>query len=159
MFSNLTQNSILYVLDLNNIPKVLSGPIEYVSIPKPKYNTFNPNLEMIVDITAIINGERREFKSVPNTSLANFGESAFILAENKEVLNSYINSMLQNSRSIVDSVEKHKSLIDKYEEALEELNPVNRIENKAMQDLQSQVSALQEGMKQLLEKLNSENSN
>ena len=158
MFSNLTPNSILYVLDLNNSPKILSGPIEYISMPKPKYNTFNPNLEMTVDITATINGERREFKGVPNTSIANFGEAAFILAENKDVLNAYINSMLQNSRSIIDSVEKHQKLIANYEQALEELNPTSKAENKAMQDLQSQVSALQEGMKQLLEKLNG-NSN
>ena len=154
MFSNLTPNSILYVLDLNNSPKILSGPIEYISMPKPKYNTFNPNLEMTVDITATINGERREFKGVPNTSIANFGEAAFILAENKDVLNAYINSMLQNSRSIIDSVEKHQKLIANYEQALEELNPASKTENKAMQDLQNQVSALQEGLKQLLEKLN-----
>lgn len=159
MFSNLTQNSILYVLDLNNTPKVLTGPIEYISAPKPKYNTFNPTLEMTVDITATINGERREFKGVPNTSLANFGEAAFILAENKEVLSSYINSMLQNSKSIVDSIEKHQALITKYEAALDELNPASKADNKAMQDLQSQVSALQEGMKQLLEKFNAGNSN
>ena len=159
MFSNLTPNSILYVLDLNNSPKILSGPIEYISMPKPKYNTFNPNLEMIVDITATINGERREFKGVPNPSIANFGEAAFILAENKDVLNAYINSMLQNSRSIIDSVEKHQKLIANYEQALEELNPTSKAENKAMQDLQNQVSALQEGMKQLLEKLNTGNSN
>jgi len=94
MFSNLSQNSILYVLDLNSTPKVLSGPIERVSLPRPKYNTFNPNMEMIVDIIATINGERREFKGVPNSSIANFGDSAFVLAENKESLNSYINAML-----------------------------------------------------------------
>jgi hypothetical protein len=107
MFSNLSQNSILYVLDLNSTPKVLSGPIERVSIPRPKYNTFNPNMEMIVDIIATINGERREFKGVPNSSIANFGDTAFVLAENKEALNSYINAMLQNSRSVIESVEKH----------------------------------------------------
>ena len=40
MFSNLSQNSILYVLDLNEDPKVLSGPIEKITGPMPKYNTF-----------------------------------------------------------------------------------------------------------------------
>ena len=107
MFSNLSQNSILYVLDLNYSPKVLSGPIERVSIPRPKYNTFNPNMEMVVDITATINGEKREFKGVPNSTIANFGTDAFVLADSKDALNSYINAMLQNSRSILDSVEKH----------------------------------------------------
>lgn len=94
MFSNLSQNSILYILDLKNSPKVVSGPIERVSLPRPKYNTFNPNMEMVIDIVAIIQGERREFKGVPNGSIANFGEDAFVLAESKEVLNSYVSSML-----------------------------------------------------------------
>lgn len=159
MFSNLTPNSILYVLDLNNSPKILSGPIEMVSLPRPKYNTFNPNMEMIVDITATIAGERREFKGVPNTSIANFGDAAFILAENKDVLNSYITSMLQNSKNIVNSVEKHQKLISDYETALEELNPSSKTESKAIQTLQDQVSTLQESMKQLLEKLNAGNTN
>lgn len=147
MFSNLSQNSILYVLDLNSTPKVLSGPIERVSIPRPKYNTFNPNMEMIVDITATINGERREFKGVPNSSIANFGDTAFVLAENKESLNSYINAMLQNSRSVIESVEKHQKLIADYEDALAELNPAikaDKEKDKAIQNLQSQVAELKD---------------
>ena len=147
MFSNLSQNSILYVLDLNSTPKVLSGPIERVTIPRPKYNTFNPNMEMVVDIFATINGERREFKGVPNGSIANFGDTAFVLAENKESLNSYINAMLQNSRSIIDSVEKHQTLINNYEEALAELNPdikADKEKHKAIQNLQNQVAELKD---------------
>jgi len=159
MFSNLTQNSILYVLDLNNTPKVLSGPIESVSLPRPKYNTFNPNMEMIVDITATIAGERREFKGVPNTSIANFSDSNFILADNKESLSSYITSMLQNSKTILNSMEKHKKLVTDYEAALDELNPSSRADNKAISDLQSQVNVLQESIKELLNKVSKENSN
>lgn len=145
MFSNLSQNSILYVLDLNNTPKILSGPIERVTIPRPKYNTFNPNMEMVVDIFATINGERREFKGVPNGSIANFGDTAFVLAESREALNSYINAMLQNSRGIVDSIDKHKALISNYEEALIELNPdikADKEKDKAIQNLQSQMAEL-----------------
>lgn len=153
MFSNLSQNSILYILDLQSKPKILSGPVERVSVPRPKYNTFNPNMEMIVDIVATINGERREFKGVPNGSLANFGENAFVIAESKDVLNSYINSMLQNSRNIVNSIEKHQKLITDYEEAIQELNPdikASRENDKAIQTLQDQVETLQKSMQQML---------
>lgn len=147
MFSNLSQNSILYILDLQNKPKILSGPIERISIPRPRYNTFNPAMEMVVDITATINGEKREFKGVPNGSIANFGNDAFVLAENKEALNSYINSMLQNSKNILESVEKHKKLIENYEEALLELNPDKKADKEkdlAIQSLQSQVAELKD---------------
>lgn len=153
MFSNLSQNSILYILDLQSKPKILSGPVERVSVPRPKYNTFNPNMEMIVDIVVTINGERREFKGVPNGSLANFGENAFVIAESKDVLNSYMNSMLQNSRSIVNSIEKHQKLITDYEEAIQELNPdikASRENDKAIQTLQDQVETLQKSMQQML---------
>jgi len=147
MFSNLSQNSILYVLDLNNKPKVLSGPIERISIPRPKYNTFNPNMEMVVDIIANINGERREFKGVPNTTIADFGDDAFILAESKDVLNSYVHSMLQNSKNIVNSIEKHQNLIIQYEDALQELNPdirVSKENDKAIQDLKGEIAELKQ---------------
>lgn len=162
MFSNLSQNSILYVLDLNNNPKILSGPVERVSVPRPKYNNFNPTLEMVVDVIATINGERREFKGIPNGAIANFGTDAFILAESKEALNSYINAMLQNSRSILESVDKHKKLVVDYEEALQELNPslkADKEKDKAIQDLQGQVKTLQDNIQQLLAKLDKGESN
>lgn len=145
MFSNLSPNSILYVFDVQSTPKILSGPVERVSLPRPKYNTFNPNMEMVVDLFATINGERREFKGVPNGSIANFGDNAFVLAESKEALNSYINAMLQNSQSIINSIDKHKKLIADYEEALQELNPslkADKEKDKAIQSLQDQLSEL-----------------
>jgi predicted RNase H-like nuclease (RuvC/YqgF family) len=147
MFSNLSQNSILYILDLRSNPKVLSGPVERISIPRPKYNTFNPNMEMVVDIIANINGERREFKGVPNNAIADFGEDAFVLAESKDTLNSYVHSMLQNSKNIVNSVEKHQNLISQYEEAIQELNPdikANIEKDKAIQDLKGEISELKQ---------------
>lgn len=147
MFSNLSQNSILYVLDINGSPKILSGPVERVTIPRPKYNSFNPNMEMVVDITATLNGEKREFKGVPNGTIADFGNDSFVLAENRDALSSYINAMLQNSRGILNSVEKHEKLINSYEEALEELNPslkVDKEKDKAIQTLQDQVSELKQ---------------
>ena len=147
MFSNLSQNSILYVLDINGSPKILSGPIEKITMPRPKYNSFNPAMEMVVDITATLNGERREFKGVPNGSIADFGNDSFVLAENKDALTSYINAMLQNSRGILNSVEKHQSLINNYEDALQELNPslkADKEKDKAIQTLQDQVSELKQ---------------
>ena len=53
--------------------------------------------------------------------------------------------MLQNSQSIINSVDKHKKLIADYEEALQELNPSLRADkekDKAIQSLQDQLSEL-----------------
>lgn len=161
MFSNLSQNSILYILDLQSNTKIINGIVERVSIPRPKYNTFNPNMEMVVDIIAAINGERREFKGIPNGTIANFGTDAFVLAESREALNSYINAMLQNSKSVLESIDKHQKLVMDYEEALQELNPSLKAEkekDQMIQDLKDQVSNLQNSMQQILSKMTSENT-
>lgn len=156
MFSNLSQNSILYILDLNNKPRLLSGPVERVSVATPKYNSFSPNLEMVVDITATINGERREFKGVPNGTIANFGDNAFIIAESKDSLTSYVNSMLQSSKNILNSVEKHEKLVTLYEDALQELDPNAKKEaekDKIISSLQTEVSSLKNSIQQLLDRM------
>lgn len=40
MFTNLSQNSILYILDTKDSPKLLSGTIINVSLPRPQYAVF-----------------------------------------------------------------------------------------------------------------------
>lgn len=153
MFSNLTPNSILYVLDMKGPNRILTGPIERVSVPRPKYNTFNPSMEMVVDMVANIGGERREFKGIPNNSVADFGDDTFVLADSRESLNSYISAMLQNSRNIVNSYELHKKRMEIYEEASQELNPgvkASRENDRAIQSLKDQVQALQESMQKML---------
>lgn len=148
MFSNLSQNSILYIFDVNGESKILTGPVERVSPPKPKYNTFNPNMEMVVDITATVNGERREFKGVPNTSIANFGSESFILADSRESMNAYIQSMLQTSRNVLSSMEKHEKLVGVYEKALQELNP--SVQSKENEEVIKDLKAQMEEMKSML---------
>ena len=89
MFSNLTQGSILYGYDAKETFKYFTAPIVSVSLPrlKNKPNGFYPLTEMVVDIVATVNGERREFQQVPsNTSIADFGENAFVIADSKEAL-------------------------------------------------------------------------
>jgi hypothetical protein len=158
MFSGLSQNSILYVWDFKNSPKILSGPIERVSIPRPKYTTFNPTMEMLVDITATINGERREFKDVPNTSVADFGDNAFVLAENKETLNSYITAKYQNAKAMIENAKKQEALLQLYEQSLEELNPsikADKEKDKVIADLKDEMKELKDMIAVLTKRENS----
>lgn len=163
MFSNLAQGSILYGLETKDKIKIFTAPITSVSLPRPllTQNTFCQIPQSVVDITATVNGEKREFKQVPgNVSIANFGQDAFILADNKESLNSYIESMLQNSRNIVASVDKHKALISQYEEAYKELNPNISIGNddSAVKALREEVNELKGIIKEYFTKDKGENT-
>lgn len=148
MFTNLSQNSILYLLETKEEPRLVSGTVVSVSLPRPQLATFGQSLDSVVDIVATFDGERREFKKVPsNTSIANFGADAFILADSKEAMTAHVNAALQTSRNIVNGYERHSALIPKYESILEELNPVlkaDKEKDKAIQNLRDQVSELKQ---------------
>jgi len=93
MFTNLSQNSILYILETKDEPKLVSGSVVSVSMPRPQFATFGQTMDSVVDIVATVDGERREFKKVPcNNSIANFGADAFILADSKESMTAHVNA-------------------------------------------------------------------
>lgn len=152
MFSNLSKGSILYGLDTKGGVKMFTATVDSVSMPRPKYvqNTFGQMPEMVVDIVVTINGERREFKQVPsNNAIADFGPDTFVLSDSKDSLMNYVSSMLQSSRNIVNSVDKHKSLIAQYEQVLGELNPASANES-AVKELREQVQDMQGQMGEIL---------
>jgi hypothetical protein len=159
MFSNLSKGSVLYGLDTKDGIKVFNATVDTVSIPRPRFmqNTFGQLPEMVLDIVATINGERREFKQVPsNNAIADFGPDTFVLSDTKDSLMNYVASMLQNSRNIVNSVDKHKSLITQYEKVLGELNP-NVANDNAVKELRGQVESMQSQMQEMLSLLKSGN--
>ena len=161
MFSNLSKGSVLYGLDTKGEVKLFTATVDTVSMPRPKYmqNTFGQMPETVVDIVATINGERREFKQVPsNNAIADFGPDTFVLSDTKDSLMNYVASMLQNSRNIVNSVDKHKSLITQYEKVLGELNP-NVANDNAVKELRGQVESMQSQMQEMLSLLKQKTTN
>lgn len=160
MFSNLSKGSVLYGLDTKGEVKLFTATVESVSLPRPRFmqNTFGQLPETVVDIVATINGERREFKQVPsNNAIADFGPDTFVLSDTKDSLMNYVSGMLQNSRNIVNSVDKHKALITQYEQVLGELNP-NVANDNAVKELRGQVESMQSQMQEMLSLLRNGNS-
>lgn len=144
MFSNLTKGSIIYGLETKGSIKPFTAIITNISLPRPIFNnnTFGQLPETVVDISVTVNGENREFKQVPgNSSIANFGSDAFLLADSKETINAYINSMLQNSKNVVSSVSKHEALILEYSDAYKYFNPefVSTVDNKTTEELRGEI--------------------
>jgi hypothetical protein len=126
MFSSLSKGSVLYGLDTKGEVKLFTATVDTVSMPRPRFmqNTFGQLPETVVDISATINGERREFKQVPsNNAIADFGPESIILADNSDSLFNYVNSLLLTSENIVNSADKHKELIPQYKKVLSELKP------------------------------------
>ena len=145
MFSNLTQGSILYGAEIKDDIKIFTAPINNVTLPRPRYmnNNFGQIPEAVVDISAVINGEAKEFKQIPaNNTIANFGSDAFVLADTRESLENYLRSQLQNSENIVNSYDKHKERIPQYRRAIGELNPNYASNDGMVKELKEEVNSL-----------------
>ena len=80
MFSGLRTNSIFYVLDKSNEPKLQIGQVVSVSNPQPKFPTYQPGqfspqpMESVVDVRVKLTDGEMDFKQLPsNGQIANSG--------------------------------------------------------------------------------------
>lgn len=124
MFSALRNNSVLYVLEKTNMPILKMANVINVSAPVQKFNAYNPlNPETSIDINVKFeDGTSMDIKQLPsNLSVANFGNT--IVAETKELMASEVETMLRNSKGIIESVPYHEKVIDACESMLVKLNP------------------------------------
>ena len=161
MFSNLSKGSVLYGLDTKGEVKMFTATVDSVTLPRPKYvqNTFGQLPEMVLDIVANVNGERKEYKEVPtNNVIADFGPDTFVLSDSRDSLTNYVRSQLQRSRDVVNSADKHKALIPQYEHVLGELDPASAYDN-AVKELRGQVESMQSQMAEMLSLLKQKTPN
>lgn len=156
MFSTLRKGATIYILDRTSEPEVKIGYIDNVTLPRPMYPTFNPavslgtNMQRVVDITVRIGEEKKEFSVPSDLSIHTYGD--YTISENKEAMISEVDSLLQNSKDVVDSVDKHKAAIDAYENILKTLNPVYAKEQErdsTIDKLTQQVNGMQSTLNRL----------
>lgn len=156
MFSTLRKGSTIYILDRTSEPTVKVGYVENVSMPRPMYPTYNPqvslgtNMQTVVDITTRIDNESKEFCVPSNLSLHTYGD--YTISENKEAMISEVDMLLKNSKDVVDSIDKHKKDITSYENILKELNPVYAKEaerDSAIGELSQRVDSIQDTLDRL----------
>lgn len=156
MFSTLRKGATIYVLDRTSKPEVKIGYVDNVTMPRPMYPTYNPavsmgtNMQTVVDLTVRVGDEKKEF-CVPSTlSIHTYGD--YTLSENKEAMISEVDSLLQNSKDVLDSIDKHKADITAYEDILKTLNPVYAKEQERdsrIDSLSQQVGSMQSTLNRL----------
>ena len=156
MFSTLRKGATIYILDRTSEPEVKIGYVENVTLPRPMYPTYNPaaslgtNMQRVVDITVRIGEEKKEFSVPSDLSIHTYGD--YTISENKEAMISEVDSLLQNSKDVLESVDKHKAAIDAYENILKTLNPVYAKEQErdsTIDKLTQQVNGMQSTLNRL----------
>lgn len=121
MFSALNQGSLIYILDKTDNPKLKIGTITAISAPKPSYNIGNAT---VIDIKCQIDGISYEYNGIPSgVSVVSYNNGKITLSETKQGLQTEVESLLQNSRQIVNNIEYYKQNIIECEGILKELSP------------------------------------
>ena len=153
-FQNLRNGNTLFILYKDSIPTLEIGKINTVSMPIPKYgNTGIYNPEMIVDISAVINGTSTNFQKLPaQGEIADFGNNV-VVSCNKEAMSSEVQAMKQKGLDIINSVELYKNIVKGCDVILQQLNPEiaekrkQEEENKALRD---EINSLKDMFKEFI---------
>lgn len=159
MFQSLRQNAQIYVFHKDDNPYIELGYVTGVSAPRPKFNmptTFGTQQEMVVDLSANINGQNVTYKNIPAT--ADIADSfldtkTVVVATSRDAMNAEISNLKQKSVDVINSVERHKQLVSSYDKIILELNPEYAEKQKQhdeINELKSQISELSNLVKTLM---------
>lgn len=127
MFQGLRTNSLFYVLDKGENPNLRIGQVISVSNPQTKYPTFNNGftpqpMETVVDVKVKLGDEEVDFKQLPaNGQIAN--DKNLVVSDNKDAMSAEVDSMLRQSKAILESVDYNKRVVESCEGMLQQLNP------------------------------------
>ena len=150
MFSALRQGSVIYILEKGEKPTLRVGQV--VSVTQPTYNNNFLMNGSTIDISAKVGNDTMDFKNVPGAqSTANYN-NAFI-AETKELMSNEVDNILQSSKSIIDSVPYHNSVISSCESILKDLNPRfarERERDEDINNLKTKIGGIETKMDKIL---------
>lgn len=118
MFSALSQGSSIYLLDKTSSPKFIVG--EVVGVTQPKYN-FN---QATVDLKVKVEDTIQEFNNLPSiNSVVTYNNGKILISETKQGIQTEVETILTNSKNILDNIDTYKQNIENCENILKQLNP------------------------------------
>ena len=119
MFSALAQGSSVYILDKTSSPKYLIGEVVGVSQPKINFNG-----QSTVDLRVNVDNSIQEFSNLLSiNSISTYNGGKVIISETKQGIQNEVESILDNSRKIINNIDTYKQNITDCEEILKQLNP------------------------------------
>lgn len=136
MFKDLRANAPFYILYRGEKPRLETGTIVGVSQPVAKmptnYNAMYPQQpEMVVDVRVKVGQSTITFEKLPaNNTIADFAPNGIqssgnnvVVSSNRDMIRTEIETMLGQSKGIIDSISYHQGVVSECEEILKTLNP------------------------------------
>ena len=144
MFSTLKQDSVIYILEKNDTPRLTVASVTRISSPYAKVpGTYMQN-DMLVDIEAFGGGTGYSFKKVP-AAVNRYEEGGAFITDSRDTMQAEVEAMLANSRNIIDSIEYHKRVVESCGEMLPTLDPSIAEERER----EKRMSTLEDGMREM----------
>lgn len=132
MFQNLIQQSLIYILDKEDL-KLSVGKV--IDIQKPFTQIgMSPLPGSTLKITADINDKSTEFNNIPcGSSMVTYGNT--IVTDDKITMLTEVENLHKSAKSILDNIDYYKKAEHSYEVMMKELNPQFAKDKKYEEDL------------------------
>lgn len=160
MLSALQQGSLIHIIDKTKGIKYLVGEVVNHTEPNPDYT--NPNLSMppqsFFDLSVKVGDEKYEFKHL-NSTLTTANNGSIIISENKEGLLPIVESILYNSKKIIEpeNIEYHTKAVADCETIMKKLNPTFAKEKERdarIENLESKVNGMDDKLDKIFNLIN-----
>lgn len=149
MFSALSQGSSIYLLDKTSSPKFVVG--EVVGVTQPKYN-FN---QATVDLKVKVDDSIQEFNNLPGiNNIITYNNGKVIISETKQGIQNEVETILTNSKNILDNIDTYKQNIEDCEKILKQLNPQfakDKERDDRLQNLESRFDGVESKLDKIFE--------
>lgn len=117
-FKDLKIGSPLYILDTNTIRQHRA---KVTSVSNAYFTTFGSISNMVVDITAEVDGEPRSFSFKHDTDAGFDYTKGSLIATDKAIILRELENMRKMSEQALKQMENHKIIVARCEEAITEL--------------------------------------
>ena len=147
MFSALSQGSLIYLLDKSSSPTLKIG--EVIGVSQPKIN-FGQNT---VDLKVKVDNSTQEFNNLPSiNSYGTYNNGKLVISETKQYIQNEVETLLQNSKNILDNIDNYKQNIVECESILKQLNPqfaIDKERDERLQNLENRFTGVESKLDQI----------
>lgn len=153
MFSTIRQGNSVYILDKTDTPLVKIGEVSNVQSSQLS-STGTYSINPTINLKVKVDGAVYDYCNIPGDATSvTYNNGNIVLSETRQGLQTEVESLLQNSRNVINNIDKYKSNIDACENILKDLNP-QFAKDKARDE---KIDKLENKLDKLLEIFNKQN--
>lgn len=159
LFKDVKQNYPVWILDKQELI-LIQGKVTQVSFPHIDSSrpTLGCNQNMVVDVTISAEGKTATYTIPENLCITDAGHS-LVLATEKENLIHEVEALRNNAQQILSSVPRQKEIIEKSEELLVKLNPLEAQYEERFKSIESGMTDIKSMLLKFIEENEKTDSN